>query len=154
MLHLSEILAPGAILCGCRILSRDDLLEELVAVAVREYGWTDGSEVARRVREREAKMPTSIGRGIAVPHARMEARERIQVAVACVPAGLDFLASDRTPVRLVLLLVSPLTAPGIHVQALASVSRLSPQLVEELVGSSAPEAFLETLRAWESSLSR
>jgi PTS system nitrogen regulatory IIA component len=154
MLHLSEILAPGAILCGCRILSRDDLLEELVSVAGREYGWSDGAEVARRVREREAKMPTSIGRGIAVPHARMEDRERIQVAAACVPDGLDFRASDRTPVRLVLLLVSPLSTPGIHVQALASVSRVPPQLVEELVCSSAPEAFLEALRVWESTISR
>lgn len=154
MLHLSEILAPGAILCGCRFLSHDDLFENLVGVAAQEYGWTDGAEVARRIREREAKMSTSIGIGIAVPHARMEDRERIQVAAACIPAGLDFRASDHKPVRLVLLLVSPVSAPGIHVQALASVSRIPSQLVEQLVNSTTSEVFLDILREWESTLAR
>lgn len=154
MLRLSETLAPGAILCGCRIPSRDELLDQLVAAAAREYGWTDGPEVARRVREREAKMPTTIGLGIAVPHARMEDRERIQVAVACLPAGLDFGASDRKPVRLALLLVSPLSTPGIHVQALASVSRLSQSLVDGLVGSSGPDEFLAALAGWEATFPR
>jgi mannitol/fructose-specific phosphotransferase system IIA component (Ntr-type) len=154
MLHLSEVLAPAAILCGCRFPTRDDLLEGLVALAAREYGWTDGADVARRVREREAKMSTSIGLGIAVPHARMEDRERIQVAAACVPAGLDFQASDRKPVRLVLLLVSPVSAPGIHVQALAAASRLAPRQVEQLVCSSTPQDFLEVLKGWEATAPR
>jgi len=153
MLRLSEILAPGAILCGCQNMSRDDLLEGLVAAASREYGWADGAEVARRILEREAKMPTSIGLGVAVPHARMEDRSHIQVAAACVPAGLDFRASDHKPVRLVLLLVSPAAAPGIHVQALASVSRITSPLVDQLVRSRTSEEFLMALRAWESNLS-
>lgn len=154
MLLLSQILAPGAILCGCQFLSQDDLLQELVGAAAREYGWTDGEEVARRVREREAKMSTSIGLGIAVPHARMEERAVIQAAVACLPGGLDFRSPDGKPVRLVLLLVSPVSTPGIHVQALAAVSRISPQLVERLVRSSAPDEFLRILGEWESTLPR
>jgi fructose PTS system EIIBC or EIIC component len=154
MILMSEILSPGAILCGCPFLSRDELLDELVGVAAREYGWTDGEEVARRVREREAKMSTAIGLGIAVPHARMEGRSLVQVAVACLPAGLDFGASDGKPVRLVLLLVSPVSAPGIHVQALATVGRISPQLVESLVHSRTPDEFLRILGGWESTLPR
>jgi mannitol/fructose-specific phosphotransferase system IIA component (Ntr-type) len=154
MFCLSKVISPGAILCGCQKLSRDEFLDELVAVAGREYGWVDSAELSRRVREREAKMTTSIGLGIAVPHARMEDRDRIQVAAACVPAGVDFRASDGKPVRLVILLVSPVSAPGIHVQALASVSRISPQVVEQLVASSTPEDFLRILGGWESTFSR
>ena len=154
MLRLSEVLPPRAILCGCRIPTREALLDELVGAAARAHDWTDGEEIARLVREREAKMTTAIGQGIAVPHARREDRERIAAAVACLPGGIDFQAPDRKPVRLVFLLVSPLAAPGLHVQALAAVSRIPPQVVERLVGAPSPEAFREALVGWEATASR
>ncbi len=154
MLRLSEILAPEAIFCGCRISSREALLDELVGVAARAYDWTDGEEIVRLVREREAKLTTAIGQGIAVPHARRENRERIEIAAACLPQGVDCHAPDRKPVRLVFLLVSPLAAPGLHVQALAAISRIPPQVVDCLVEASSSEAFQEALVAWEATASR
>ena len=38
-----------------------------MGVAARAYDWTDGEEIVRLVREREAKLTTAIGQGIAVP---------------------------------------------------------------------------------------
>jgi mannitol/fructose-specific phosphotransferase system IIA component (Ntr-type) len=151
MFRLSENLAPEAILCGCKIASRDELLTEIVRTAGAVHGWNDADEIVARVVAREAQMSTAIGQGIAVPHARLEWLDRIQVAVACLPDGLDFRAPDRKPVRLVLLLVSPISAPAIHVQALAAVSRIKMPFVERLVGSSTPAEFLHALAEWETS---
>ena len=151
MFRLSENLAPGAILCGCRISSRDELLAEIVRTAGAVHGWNDADEIVARVVAREAQMSTAIGQSIAIPHARLERLDRIQVAVACLPAGVDFKAPDRKPVRLVLLLVSPVSAPAIHVQALAAVSRIKLPFVEKLVGSPAPADFLRALAEWEAS---
>lgn len=154
MFRLTEILAPDAILCGCQIPSRDLLLDEMVSVAAKAYGWTDGSEIARLVRRRELLMSTAIGLGIAVPHARIETPNRVQIAAACLPNGLDFAAPDRRPVRLVLLLVSSVAAPAVHVQALAAVSRISQALVDSLVLAATPGIFLEVLSAWEATISK
>ncbi len=154
MFLLSEQLAPAAILCDQRCASRDALVHQMVAAAALAYGWTDGEEIARRVLEREAKLSTAIGLGIAVPHARLENRDRVEIVVSCLPEGIDFSAPDGRPVRLVVLLVSPLSAPGIHVQALASVSRISMDLVDRLVKAPDPGRFLEILGEWESTRSK
>ena len=154
MFLLTEHLAPDAILCGCRISSRDDLLREMAATAGSVYSLDAPDEIAARVIERESRMTTAIGLGIAVPHARLERLDRVRVVVACVPAGLDFHAPDRKPVRLALLLVSPMDAPGIHVQALAAVSRIRQELVDWLVGASGPAEFLSILAGWEAGKGR
>ena len=152
MLRISEIIAPEAILCGCRIHSRDELLGEMVRVAAKVHSWTNAEELTAMVIDRECKMSTGIGIGIAVPHARLETVDRIHVAVACVPAGVDFRSPDRNPVRLALLLVSPVAAACVHVKALAAVSRIAQTTVDRLVVSATPEDFLETLRGWERTL--
>lgn len=151
MFRLSEHLDPSAVLCGCRIPSRDALLRELVELAGSVYGLDGIEEIVRKVAEREEKMSTAIGLGIAVPHARLAGLDKVRVAVACLPDGLDFRAPDRKPVRLALLLVSPVEAPGIHVQALASVSRIRQELVDRLANASDPAAFLAVLGDWEGS---
>ena len=151
MFRLSENLSPETVLCGCRIPSRDELLTEIVRMAGKVHGWDDAGEIVARVVAREAQMSTAIGQGIAIPHARLERLDRIQVAAACVPGGVDFRAPDRKPVRLVLLLVSPICAPAIHVQALAAVSRIKLPFVERLVGSPTPAEFVSALAEWEAS---
>lgn len=151
MFRLSEIVSPGAVLCGCEISSRDELLTEIVRTAGGVHGWDDADGIVERVVAREAQMSTAIGQGIAIPHARLERLERIQVAAACVPGGVDFRAPDRKPVRLVLLLVSPVSAPAIHVQALAAVSRIKLPFVERLVASPTPADFVSALAEWEAS---
>lgn len=151
MFKLSENLAPEAILCGCRISSRDELLAEIVRTAGKVHGWNDADEIVARVIAREAQMSTAIGQAIAIPHARLERLDQIQVAVACLPGGVDFRSPDRKPVRLVLLLVSPISAPVIHVQALAAVSRIKLPFVERLVASPTPAEFLRALAEWEAS---
>jgi mannitol/fructose-specific phosphotransferase system IIA component (Ntr-type) len=41
-----------------------------------------------------------------------------------VPEGMDFESVDGKPVKIIILLVSPLDKTGPHIQALASISRL------------------------------
>lgn len=149
MLCLSEILVPHAILCECRISSRDEVLREMVRVAAAAWDWTNAEELAASVIDRERKMSTGIGIGVAVPHARMDTVDRVHVVAACLPAGVDFHSSDHKPVRLALLLVSPIAAAGLHVQALAAVSRISPALVDRLVASATPGEFMLAVSEWE-----
>jgi nitrogen PTS system EIIA component len=153
-MRLSENLSAAAILCGHRADSREEVLDRLVTAAAAAYGWDDGPTLSQMVREREAKMSTVIGMGIAVPHSRLERLDRVHVAVACLPSGVEFNSGDRKPVRLVVLLVSPLAAAGLHVQALAMVGRITESLVEGLVGAATPAAFLDVLTAWESRIDK
>ncbi|MEK7391645.1 MAG: PTS sugar transporter subunit IIA [Fibrobacterota bacterium] len=153
-MRLSECLSPAAILCGCQIPSKEGVLEGLTKIAAEAYGWDDCGAMAAMVREREAKMSTGIGMGIAIPHCRSERLDRVYLALASVPAGVEFGAPDKKPVRLVFLLVSPLSAPGLHVQALAMVSRIGQPMVDRLVAASTPTDLLAALSEWEAQLSK
>jgi len=54
---------------------------------------------------------------------------------------------------LAILLLSPTSAAGLHVKALAAVGRISADRVEDLVGSRDGEDFLARWGLWESRMS-
>jgi len=105
--------------------TRAELLPFLVDALCTAHGLSDRDGILSAVAERESRMSTAVGMGVAIPHARLESAPRLCAAVAVCPRGLDFPVSDGTPVRLVFLLLSPPSAAGLHVQALAAVARLS-----------------------------
>ncbi|BCR06024.1 hypothetical protein DESUT3_30930 [Desulfuromonas versatilis] len=80
-------------------------------------------EVAQAVLAREALMPTGIGHGVAVPHARLDnlATPLLGVGISC--AGIDFDAPDGRPASLVFLLLTPREDDGAQLEILADISR-------------------------------
>ena len=68
-------------------------------------------------------MGTGIGRGVAVPHARIEALRRPVVAFGRSAEGLDWDAPDGEPVRFVFLVLTPARQEGLQVQILQAIAR-------------------------------
>ena len=62
---------------------------------------------------------------------------------------MDFHSPDKKPVRLAFLLLSPPSSAGSHVRALSAVSRISPDLLEELVAANTPSDFLACMERGE-----
>ncbi len=84
----------------------------------------DAEALFQRLWEREQLGSTAIGRGIAIPHCKLDGLERVVlVAVGLAPAGVDFGAADEQPVRLFFVVVSPSRSPAEHLQSLAAISR-------------------------------
>lgn len=127
------------------IRTRSGLFPFLVDALCCAHGLPDRDPILSAVAQRESKMSTAVGMGIAIPHARLESAPRLCAAVAVCPGGLDFPVSDGAPVRLVFLLLSPPSAAGLHVQALASVARLSGPLLDSLLGARDAMEFREVL---------
>jgi mannitol/fructose-specific phosphotransferase system IIA component (Ntr-type) len=121
----------------------------LVDALCQAHGLSDRDRILSAVFEREAKMSTAVGQGIAIPHARVESAPGLCAAVAVCPEGLDFPAPDGLPVRLAVLLVSPPSAAGLHVKALAAVGRMGTVRVADLLASRDAAQFLARLRDGE-----
>jgi mannitol/fructose-specific phosphotransferase system IIA component (Ntr-type) len=103
------------------------------------------------VLRREAMMTTGIGNGVAIPHGKARAAERMMAACAVSPEGLDFESEDGQPATLFVLFVSPEHAATLHVKVLANISRL---LKEESVRRTlrearSPEEFLAAVQTAE-----
>ncbi|MCB9497240.1 MAG: PTS sugar transporter subunit IIA [Fibrobacteria bacterium] len=152
-MRLFDHLSPHSVLTGLRLDSRDAVLKILVESACAAWSLPHPEQILDLVRAREAKMSTGIGHCLAVPHAKCDHVPDIRLACCTLPDGVDFHSPDRQPVRLAFLLLSPPSSAGSHVRALSAVSRISPDLLEELVASNTPLDFLACLERAESARS-
>ena len=103
--------------------SKDAILEALAAQFAAAYR-LDAGEVLERLNERESLGSTGFGRGVAMPHARVEGIKRPVAALLKLAEPADFAAADGLPVDLVFGLVSPEQCGATHLHALAAISRL------------------------------
>jgi PTS system nitrogen regulatory IIA component len=85
---------------------------------------TDADAVKVSLLEREKLGSTGIGQGIAIPHAKCAAIDHVVAALGVSKKGIDFDALDGEPVYLIFLLVAPPDSSGLHLKALARISRL------------------------------
>ena len=85
----------------------------------------DPDLVLEALQEREALGSTGFGRGVAMPHARLEAVDEPVAMLLHLDRDVVFDAADGAPVRLVMGLISPCDAGALHLHALAAMSRLT-----------------------------
>ena len=140
-----NFLQPGDVLIGLAVDDKPRLLYEL-AVRAAARGGLDAEDVLAAVTQREALGSTGVGRGIAMPHARLSALTRPTGAAATLRRPIDFDAIDGAPVDLALLLLLP--AGGTPINVLAACAR---QLRDEVVAVRAraartPADFVAALR--------
>lgn len=119
---LSSLLLEGVILGPQTSESRKQILGTL-AKAIGEKHGIDGRDVFDAVIERENLGSTSVGEGVAIPHARIPALKTPVGAFVRLHEGVDFDAIDGRPCDLIFMLLAPIAAGADHLRALAQVSR-------------------------------
>jgi PTS system nitrogen regulatory IIA component len=82
------------------------------------------AEVLGALLEREDAGSTGVGRGVALPHARLPGLERMRAVFVRLEQPVAFDAVDDQPVDLLFALFAPENASLEHLRALARVSRL------------------------------
>jgi fructose-specific phosphotransferase system IIA component len=150
-MHLSQLLNPLSIDVNLRSRTKREAIAELVALLEKSHGLSSGGEILDRVLKREAMMSTGIGNGIAIPHGKARAVDRLVAACAVSRTGVDYDSVDGEPATLFILLVSPEDVGGPHVKVLANISRLlkDENVRESLKRAESPEAFLAQLKEFE-----
>ncbi|HZL03130.1 MAG TPA: PTS sugar transporter subunit IIA [Cellulomonas sp.] len=101
---------------------RDEVTRRLIDLLVAAGRVTDADGFHADVRAREAQMATGMPGGIGLPHARSAFVTVPSLAVAKVPAGVDFGAPDG-PATLVFLIAAPAAGDSDHLQILAALAR-------------------------------
>ncbi|MCA9187346.1 MAG: PTS sugar transporter subunit IIA [Pirellulaceae bacterium] len=104
--------------------NRDDALREISMFIAKELRWTrrQRNSLVDALIKREGLGSTGIGRGFAVPHAKIDWIEDCFTAMALAPGGIDFDALDRQPVYTIITIASPQSEQGHHVRLLERVS--------------------------------
>jgi PTS system nitrogen regulatory IIA component len=122
-----------------RAESKAQILDTLADCFAAVYR-LDRAQVQERIEERESLGSTGFGRGVAIPHARLDGLSRPVAVFLRLEEPVDFDSADGMPVDCVFGLLSPEQAGAVHLQALAAISRLmrDDRMHQRL--SSAPDA--------------
>lgn len=121
---LLDILTPDCIKAPMEARDKKGAIDELIDLLAREGRVRDAVSLKEAVWTREQTRTTGIGHGLAIPHGKCEGVESLVMAIGKPEEPMDFEAIDSKPVRLIVLLASPLDRTSDHIQALARISRL------------------------------
>ena len=129
-MKLVDILEPGRIVHRLSATTKGAVLRELVQKGVvsqsanTELAIADEENVVRVLEERERLGSTGIKDGLAIPHGKLERLDQLVACLGLHERGVDFGALDGQPSRIFILLLAPESAGGLHLKALARISRL------------------------------
>jgi len=121
-MNFTTILKPDAIKVVGSATSKKRLFQSLGEVAADAYG-ISVPQAMEALQERENLGPTGVGKGVALPHARLPGLAGVSTVLLRSETPLDFGSVDRQPVDLFFALFAPEDAGVEHLKALALVSR-------------------------------
>ncbi len=147
-MKILEILDPAAIVSEMRATSKPEALEELGGTLATLHPTIDQARLVEVLLEREELGSTAIGEGIAIPHGKLPGITNVVAVFGRSSRGIDFDSLDGSPTRLFFLLVAPEDSAGIHLKALARISRLLKDrgFRERLFAGTTREALFATIR--------
>jgi len=122
-MKFADFVCEQAVLCELQANDRDSAIRELVESLCKagQLGNGSGAKIAEDVIKRESQASTGLGKGVAVPHIKSDAVDKVIAAVGLSGGGIDFCSLDKQPVYSVILLVSPSGQPDEHLQAMENV---------------------------------
>lgn len=117
-------LAEKRIGCNVEAASKKRVLEQLGQRLAESVPELTQDLVFDALLERERLGSTGLGKGIALPHARMAQVDHAMGAFIKLTNGVDFDAIDGEPVDLAFAMLVPEEATDEHLQLLATLARL------------------------------
>ncbi len=124
-MKIVDILKPGCVIAELKAVTKEEVLGELSKVLARTVEGVDEEEMTRVLIEREKLGSTGIGDGVAIPHGKMRQVNKVIASFGRSSQGIDFESIDGKPAHIFFLLIAPEDSAGIHLKALARISRLS-----------------------------
>jgi len=122
-MKIMDILVKDAVLLDLASAEKNAALRELAGALASAEPHLDRARLLDVLLERERLQSTGIGDGVAIPHGKLPGLERLVASFARSRAGVDFDSIDGQKTHLFFLLVVPEHAGGMHLKALARISR-------------------------------
>lgn len=147
-MRLSDYIEPDLILLDLHTRGVEDTIAAFVALLAASGRAVDPDEVRKALLEREQSHTTSLGNGVALPHATVAGLTEPVIMVALAPDGVPFgRVEGAPPDRVFFVLLSPLKQAGTHIKLLARIVRLvrRPEFPDALLAAVTGEALIQQI---------
>ena len=154
-LNLSDLIPQEMIFLDFDAEDSRTAIRELAHRAAAAGARFDTPAVLNALLKRELSIPSALGEGAAMPHARVEGIDRPILAFARSTRPIDFDAFDDLPVTLLFLVLSPMRDDATHLGILARIAKLleSDYLRDKLQSATTPADVSGILRAADREIS-
>jgi fructose-specific phosphotransferase system IIA component len=122
-MKIMSFLDTKSIILGLQSKDKKSIIKELIGILSANKKVKDEEEAIKSVIEREKLGSTGVGSGVAIPHGRTNAVDKLVGALGVSQEGVDFDSLDGEPVHFIFLILSPLDATGDYLRAISRVSR-------------------------------
>ncbi len=150
---LAECLVPGRVVLGLEASSLTAAIPQIIAAVPADDLPQPAETIVRAVLERERLASTYLGKGVAMPHARMPGLSAPVVVFASAPHGIAIDAGGRHErIHLIFMLLTPAGTPRVHqrLQArIVGVLENSEFVVDRLRDALSRDEVVEVLRTGE-----
>ncbi len=125
-MKITDFLCRDAVTNDLKASTKEEVIAEMAGLLV-ESGAIEKkykAKIIETLMAREALGSTAIGQGIAIPHGKSEAAEKMVAALAVSRKGVNFDSLDGELSYIFFLLIAPIDSAGPHLKILAQISRL------------------------------
>lgn len=124
MQELDDLIPANGVVCQAELHSKKRVLEEIADVLADSHPELDNEELFACLLRRERLGSTGVGRGVAIPHGRINGLENAVGVFLSLEEGVDFDTNDGQPVDLFFGLVVPADCTEQHLRILARVAEM------------------------------
>ena len=148
--YLADALSVGRIVLGIEAPSMEQALRMAISAVHPEALPLPAQRIVSAVLERESRFSTYLGRGLAIPHARLEGLDRPCLIFARSELGIP-LPGREEKVRLLFILLTPAQAAHTQVRLLGRIAGLldSGYVEKQLYEAKEPGTVHEAIRSGE-----
>jgi PTS system fructose-specific IIC component/PTS system nitrogen regulatory IIA component len=148
---LHETFPVEFIKVGLEADDKDEAFEELVDLFCQAARSDAREDILGAVRDREAKMSTGIKKGIAIPHGKTNAVDRVYGILGVSKKGIDYDALDGEPVYLLFMMLAPQKDTEKHLRLLKRLAEIldNPQFYTDLLNQGDAQSAYNIIRKYE-----
>ena len=123
-MRVADILTADLVIPNLQSTTKADVLQEPAHYLASKRPEIKAEQLVTVLLDRERLGTTAIGDGIAIPHGKLPGLKGVLAVFGRSLTGIDCHSLDGQPTKLFFLLVAPDESAGLHLKALARVSRL------------------------------
>jgi PTS system nitrogen regulatory IIA component len=123
-MKIMDIFRKEYIIEELKAKTKRDVLAELSGVIRPGDGTIKHELMVNTLLDREKLGSTGIGDGIAIPHGKLADLDELIVSFGRSREGVEFDSMDGKPANLFFLLLAPENTTGLHLKALAKISKM------------------------------
>jgi PTS system fructose-specific IIC component/PTS system nitrogen regulatory IIA component len=148
---LHNLFTPEFILVDLQAEDKEEVFEELVDRFCQTIKSDAREEILDALRQREMKMSTGIQKGVAIPHGKTNAVDRVYGVLGISRGGIDYEALDGTPVYLLFMVLGPTGDSEKHLKVLQRMAELlaNPQFFSDIIAQRDTQSVYGILKKYE-----